>query len=108
MQKISDFKLASWVEITANSDFPIYNLPLGIIKHKNGKTAAATAIGDHVLDLSALHLSGYFKDISLPSIIFQKEYLNDFIALGKPLWNSLRQRIKQLLSNENGELRDNG
>lgn len=104
---LTDFTFNSWINIPANSDFPIYNLPLGIIKHKNGKICAATAIGDHVLDLSALHWMGYFEDITLPSAIFDKPYLNDFIALGKPVWNALRQRIKNLLILGNPELRDN-
>lgn len=104
---LTDFTFNSWINIPANSDFPIYNLPLGIIKHKNGKICAATAIGDHVLDLSALHWMGYFEDIALPSAIFDKPYLNDFIALGKPVWNALRQRIKNLLILGNPELRDN-
>jgi fumarylacetoacetase len=107
MQTTNDFTLSSWVKIPANSDFPIYNLPLGIIKHKNGKTVAATAIGDYVLDLFVLQQSGYFKDISLPANIFDTHYLNDFIALGKPLWKTVRERIKTLLNNDNAELRDN-
>jgi fumarylacetoacetase len=107
MQTTTDFTETSWIKVPADSDFPVYNLPLGIIKHKNGKVSAATAIGDYVLDLAALHRLGFFKGISLPENIFYKHYLNDFIALGKPVWHSLRQRIKSLLSNDNGELRDN-
>lgn len=107
MQTPSDLTLTSWIKIPDNSDFPIYNLPLGIIKHKSGTTSAAIAIGEYVLDLSSLHKLGFFSSISLPSGIFEKEYLNDFIALGKPLWHSLRERIKILLKSDNGELRDN-
>ena len=107
MQTTTDFTLTSWIEVPANSDFPIYNLPLGIIKHTNGKVAAATIIGNTILDLSALHRLGLLKGIALPENIFDKHYLNDFIELGKPLWNELRQRIKILLSKENAELRDN-
>jgi len=103
----TDFKLTSWIKIPVNSDFPIYNLPLGIIKHKDGKQSAATAIGDYAVDLSALHRLGYLKGIALPDAIFDKPYLNEFIALGKPVWHSLRQRIKVLLGSDNGELRDN-
>ena len=103
----SNLILNSWIKVSTYSDFPIYNLPLGVIKHKNGKIAAASAIGDYVIDLSALRRLGYFKDISLPENIFDKPCLNDFIALGKPLWNKLRERIKALLTQENAELRDN-
>ncbi len=107
MQTTTDFTQTSWINVPANSDFPIYNLPLGIIKHKDGKTAAASAIGDYVIDLSSLQRLGFFKFISLPDGIFDKPYLNDFIALGKPVWHALRQRIKMLLVSDNEELREN-
>ncbi len=107
MQTTNDFSLTSWIPVPDNSDFPIYNLPLGIIKHSNGKASAAIAIGEHIIDLSALQQSGFLKNISLPPGIFDKPYLNDFLALGKPLWRSVREHIKLLLKNDNGELRDN-
>lgn len=107
MQTTPDFNQTSWINIPANSDFPLYNLPLGIIKHKNGKTAAATAIGDYALDLSALHKLGFFKDLALPENIFNTLYLNDFITLGKHVWHSLRARVKLLLNKENKELQGN-
>jgi len=107
MQVANDFRLDSWVEISANSDFPIYNLPLGIIKHKNGNISAATAIGEYVIDISVLHRSDYFKDITLPAGIFEKASLNDFMALGKPVFRLVRQRLMALLTRDNPELRDN-
>jgi fumarylacetoacetase len=107
METINDFTLTSWIKIPENSDFPIYNLPLGIIKHKNGKVSAAIAIGSYVVDLSALQRLGFLKEIELPDTIFDKPYLNDFIELGKPVWHSLRERVKILLKTDNGELRDN-
>ncbi len=102
-----DFMLTSWIDIPKNSDFPIYNIPLGIAKNKGSKIFAATAIGDYVLNLSTLHNLGFFKDIPLPANIFDREYLNDFVALGKPIWHSVRNRIKELLQSSNAELRDN-
>lgn len=107
MQTTTDFKLDSWVKIPANSDFPIYNLPLGVIKDKNGNTSVATAIGDYVINLSVLHKSGYFKGITLPVGIFERTSLNDFMALGKPIWKLVRQRLMGLLTHDNPELRDN-
>lgn len=107
MHAISNFNLDSWVEVPANSDFPIYNLPLGIIKHKNGHISAATAVGHYVLDLSVLQKLNYFKDITLPAGIFEKNSLNDFMALGKPVWKLVRQRLMVLLASNNSELRDN-
>lgn len=107
MQTTTDFNLNSWIEVPANSDFPIYNLPLGIVKHKNRSIFAATAIGDYVINLSTLHKSGYFNDIPLPAGIFEKTSLNDFMVLGKPVWKLVRQRLIELLTRDNPELRDN-
>ncbi len=107
METTKDSELSSWIKIPQNSDFPIYNLPLGIIKQNNGRVSVAIAIGDNVLDISSLHRFGFFKDISLPDGIFEKPYLNDFIALGKPILKLVRERIKVLLRNDNAELRDN-
>jgi fumarylacetoacetase len=107
MKATNYFDLISWVEVPVNSDFPIYNLPLGVIKQKNGKISAATAIGDYVLDLSALQQSGFLSAIPLPAGIFDKACLNDFIALGKPVWRALRERIRALLKADNKQLRDN-
>ncbi len=107
MQTTTDFTQTSWINIPENSDFPIYNLPLGIIKYKNGKTAVATAIGDYTLDLAALHKLGFLKDLSLPENIFESRYLNDFIALGKPIWHSLRNRLMWLLNINTVELKEN-
>ncbi|HTB32231.1 MAG TPA: fumarylacetoacetase, partial [Bacteroidia bacterium] len=107
MKTTTDFNITSWVKVPENSDFPIYNLPLGIIKHPSGKVSAATAIGDSVLDLSALDKSGFFKTLNLPAGIFDKDSLNDFIALGKPVWKALRNEIKLLLNESYPELKEN-
>ncbi len=106
MHNTNDILITSWINVPDNSDFPIYNLPLGIIKHKNGRASAATAIGEYVIDLSALQGLGFFSEISLPNGIFDKDSLNEFIALGKPVWHSVRKQIKSLLKSDNGKLRD--
>jgi fumarylacetoacetase len=50
---------ASWVEgADTHPDFPVQNLPLGVFSTAGAKPRIGTAIGDYVLDLSALAASG--------------------------------------------------
>ncbi len=99
----------SFIEVSAESDFPIQNLPYGIFKHiSHDVPRVGVAIGDFILDLSVIEQSGFFKDLT--DHVFSKEYLNDFMALGFEIWNGVRQVIINLLSensllSENDELR---
>jgi len=106
MIKANDPTLKTWIEVPAQSDFPIQNIPFGIAAFPNGK-GAVTRIGDTVISLSALQKLGYFKGINLPEGIFDKESLNDFIALGKAVTRQVRDRISELFSANNTELKDN-
>ncbi|PIQ50194.1 MAG: fumarylacetoacetase [Cytophagales bacterium CG12_big_fil_rev_8_21_14_0_65_40_12] len=105
--KANDPKLSTWVEIPENSDFPIQNLPFGIFKTDYLAPGAGVRIGDLVLDLTYMYENGYFDGLELPAGIFNQAYLNDFMALGKAKTREVRNRISELLSAENDELRDN-
>jgi fumarylacetoacetase len=114
MIKANDPALTSWIDVPENSDFPIQNIPFGIEQYiaypllgEGPGHAAVTIIGDTVINLAVLQKWGYFSGIDLPEGIFQKEYLNDFIALGKPTTTAVRERISELFRKDNPELRDN-
>jgi fumarylacetoacetase len=107
MIKANDPNLSSWIEVPENSDFPIQNIPFGICTPLSHKAQAVTIIGNTVISLAALHKLGYFSAIKVPTGIFEKEYLNDFIALGKEVTRAVRDRISDLLKKDNAELRDN-
>jgi fumarylacetoacetase len=99
--------LKSWVEVPANSDFPIQNLPFGIFSTNGKNTRVGVAIGDQVLDLSVLAEEGYFEQVEIEDLsVFYEETLNPFISFGKEVTNAVRERISELLDNNNGELRD--
>ncbi len=53
--------LKSFIEVAADSHFPIQNLPFGIFKPASGSARAGVAIGDLVLDLQVLEELGYFR-----------------------------------------------
>lgn len=89
----------SWINIPDNSDFSIYNIPFGIFS-VNGKKGLATRLGDHVIDLYSLAEKGAFNGIVDDTTVFSRSFLNDFIALGKPVTNSVREKIISIFTNE--------
>lgn len=102
-----DFRnLNSWIPVPAGSDFPLWNLPFGIISVEGVAAMAATRIGNTVADLDAMQHAGLFDGLGLPEGIFRTGTLNAFIALGRPVWRSLRARLTVIFSDGNAELRD--
>jgi fumarylacetoacetase len=107
MNKANDPTLKSWIEVPSNSDFPIQNLPFGIFKTQSSTPRVGVAIGDYVLDLLLLNKLGFLTDFKIDDSVFDTQYLNDFIGMGKPFCSLFRLRISNLLNENNPELRDN-
>jgi fumarylacetoacetase len=89
MDETHDPKLKSWVE-SANdpvSDFPIQNLPFGVFRGRgtNEPPRGGVAIGDQVLDLTALGVK------TGPT-------LNGLAAAGRRTWRALRRKLSKSLS----------
>ena len=101
-----DKNLTSFIDIAADSDFSIHNLPYGIFSEAaDGKRRAGVAIGEQVLDLSVLEAEGL---LSLDGgSYFDQPTLNAFIDSGRDNWTKARTAIQMLLSNDNDTLRDN-
>jgi fumarylacetoacetase len=100
--------LRSFVEIAADSYFPIQNLPYGIFKTPgDARPRAGVAIGDCVLDLAALEGAGLLAVAPAGERVFDRAELNAFIALGRQAWIAARSRIGELLRHDHDELRDN-
>jgi fumarylacetoacetase len=96
----------SWLDIPEGSDFPIQNLPFGILSRDGGPKKVGVAIGEYALDVSALYDFGYL-DLNLYSHeTFENDCLNDLINLGKEANRDLRERISYLLSDETFELKN--
>ena len=94
-------KLRTWISVPENSDFPIQNIPFGIIE-LNGTKAAATRIGDTVVNLSVLFDSGVFEDI-LKKNCFAESTLNTFLKFNKQIWRAVRNRISEVFTTEMDE-----
>lgn len=105
--KANNPALKSWIEIPQNSDFPIQNLPFGIYSDKNVKNHACSAIGDYVVDLYELAVSGLLKELNINKEVLNNPFLNEMIELGKPVTNALRERLSDLLNKDNTELQGN-
>jgi fumarylacetoacetase len=89
--------LSSWVAVPLGSDFPIQNLPFGIFKTKGEKPRVCSAIGDYVVDLAKVNDLAFFADLEIPKSIFYNQYINDFMALGKDMTRAVRDRLSEIL-----------
>jgi len=98
--------LRSFIDVSPDSAFPIQNLPYGIFKPRDGTARAGVAIGELILDLSVLEELGHFRDVTEQQI-FSGGSLNAFMATGRPAWKRTRAILQNLLSADNGALRDN-
>ncbi|MEW6251800.1 MAG: fumarylacetoacetase [Planctomycetota bacterium] len=111
MDPTVDPGLRSFVELPADSPFPIQNLPYGIFTPASdppGPPArVGVAIGAAVLDLSILAARGL---LDLPELsgrrVFAEPALNAFMALGPPAWRAVRVRLSDLLRADVPTLRD--
>ncbi|AWI25986.1 fumarylacetoacetase [Flavobacterium pallidum] len=97
----------SWLEVPAESDFPIQNIPFGVFLTKDDVITIGTRIGDHAIDLGALQQLNYFDGIELTDDMFMQDTLNDFISDGKKTWRLVRNRIADIFDAKNNELKDN-
>lgn len=105
-----DKNLTSFIDIAADSDFSIHNLPYGIFSDAkdvtgNNNRRAGVAIGEQVLDLSILEAEGLLSLAGGP--YFDQPTLNAFIDSGRDNWTKARSTIQTLLSADIDTLRDN-
>lgn len=98
--------LKTWVEVPANSDFPIQNLPFGIINIE-GKNRVASRIGDYAIDLKALFVLGYLENLGFELSDFDTDYLNPMMKHGKQATRELRNRLSKLFNAEFPDLQKN-
>ena len=94
--------MKSFIEVAPDSDFSIQNLPYGVFQRAGHPSACVgVAIGDQVLDLSALEWAKL-----LPDEDFSRPTLNNFMAAGPEKWRATRAAITKLLTGEDPRLRD--
>ncbi|XP_078443574.1 fumarylacetoacetase isoform X2 [Wolffia australiana] len=100
--------LRSFVDVPPESHFPLENLPYGVFRSiSGGDPRPGVAIGDYVLDLSAVAEAGLFDGPLLKnSSCFSQTSLNKFLEMGRSAWEEARLTLQKLLSADEPTLRD--
>jgi len=96
MIKANDTNIKTGVDIPADTDFPIQNLPFGVYKIEGQGPRVCSALGDRVIDLLRVSELGFFSDLDVPKAVFDNEFINDFMALGKEKTRAIRDRLSDL------------
>ena len=97
--------MKSWLPVSPDSDFSLHNIPFGIYR-KGNETGVCTRIGDTVIRLHALALSGFLDNLISDRSVLQDKTLNRFIQLGKPVTTKVRLLVQTLFKEDNNFLRD--
>jgi fumarylacetoacetase len=100
MNETHDPQRRSWVESAQapRTDFPIQNLPFGVFRDAVDDSArVGVAIGDRVLDISALRATLFDGDARAAVDACAEPTLNALMALGPASWSALRLRLSRLL-----------
>jgi len=90
--------LKSWVDSANALDhpFPLNNLPCGVFSTTGEDPRCGVAIGDYVLDVSALEDEGL---LTLPGAPYlDVPFWNDLMEAGPAVWAALRARLTALLA----------
>lgn len=90
---------------TAETDFPLVNLPYGAFRRADGSVHLGVAIGDQILDLVAADEAGLLPALPEPlRAACRQPVLNALMGLGPGAAHELRTRLQALLSTpESGE-----
>lgn len=99
--------MKSFISHADSSLFSLHNLPYGVFRRRKEGTSTlshvGTAIGDFVLDLTALEQAGLLAH-GAGQPLFENGTLNAFASQGPGIWSFVRKRIQSLLGQDNTEL----
>ncbi|WP_025617462.1 fumarylacetoacetase [Salinispora cortesiana] len=84
----------TWVTGLEGSPYGLHNLPYGVFRTADREPRVGVRVGTHVLDLGGAEQAG----LVLAAGTLSGPRLNDFMALGRPQWTAVRQRIVELLT----------
>ncbi|GLS86005.1 fumarylacetoacetase [Cypionkella aquatica] len=89
--------LRSWVDSAnaAATDFPLNNLPCGVFSIGDEAGRCGVAIGDFILDISALEAEGLLKLADQP--LFDVPFWNEFMEAGPAVWAEFRAQVTAML-----------
>ncbi len=84
----------TWVTGLEGSPYGLHNLPYGVFRTADREPRVGVRVGTHLLDLGGAEQAG----LVLAAGTLSRPRLNDFMALGRPQWTVVRQRIVELLT----------
>lgn len=101
-----DKSLTSFIEIAADSDFTLHNLPYGAFSETvTGARRIGVALGDWVIDLAQLEQL-QLLDLPQGTTYFNQPTLNAFIAAGQAQWSTVRRALQRLFALDNAQLKN--
>jgi fumarylacetoacetase len=103
----NDPSLHSFIDVAADSDFPIQNLPFGVFSTEAApQRRVGVAIGNFILDLAELERRGLLELVGRDARVFDRASINAYMALGPKVWSETRAKISELLRHDSATLRD--
>jgi fumarylacetoacetase len=93
--------MQSWVETanTPDTDFPLNNLPYGSFRTEEGEAHCGVAIGDMILDVTALEQEGLIAVPDADEVFFFGDW-TEFMALAPATWAAFRADITARLAQD--------
>lgn len=104
---MSDLK-RSWLASanTADTDFPLNNLPYGVFSVDDGDLRCGVAIGDRIVDATGLEQAGHLR-ADPDADVLDAPYWNDFMELGARAWAVYRDALTAMLAeNASDDIQD--
>ncbi|RIV26974.1 fumarylacetoacetase [Fibrisoma montanum] len=92
--------LSFFSSLLLSSPASLFSLMFGIFSYDIASPRVGVKHREYILDLELVGLLGYFNELDFDPAVFAKPVLNDFIELGKPVWQAVSRRVRELLSNE--------
>ena len=88
----------SWITSanTADTDFPLNNLPYGVFSTATLDARCGVAIGDMIFDMQAAEEQGVIDLTDEP--LFDVPFWNELMEQGPAVWTALRNRLTDLLA----------
>ncbi|MDI3337644.1 fumarylacetoacetase [Defluviimonas aestuarii] len=92
--------MKSWIESANAPDgqFPRNNLPYGVFSTNGTEPRCGAAIGDMIVDLTAMEEEGILTATDDP--VLDVPFWNDFMELGPEVWNAYRAKLQALLAED--------
>ncbi len=96
--------LKSWIDSanSAETPFPLNNLPYGVFSVDEGPLHCGVAIGDRIVDVTGLEAAGTLRADPHADVLDAADW-NDFMELGPDAWSAFRKALTAMLAEDADE-----